>query len=283
MFIDTLIQLRSRAWMAGLLLVMQLCCAAGHASELAIKPGEVAEFRVSIPANLRALAGDIRLSPVTTAIVDVAVPPNFDASREWPMLIVSASQDPWANSSRAFMREGFLDAALAAGWVVLAADPAQHLTVREDDTNGLHYALVASALLALKQTWPDSGHWPIAYGGFSGGSKRSGVLAFLSTVEGRTPIGMFLGGCNEPTPAWSLEGYGKPLPALLRVPVFLSSGDRDPVATPTQHRSVQRDLLATGFTRVRLETYAGRHDFSPEQVKMALDWFIAEHNKDNGK
>jgi len=261
-------------------LLAQAACAAGAGAEatLAIEPGKITEFRVELPSHLRELAGKNRLAPISEALVAVAVPENFDAARPWPMLIVSASQDPGYNSSRELMR-GFAQPALDAGWIVLAADPSPALTDQGDDTTGLRYALAKAALSGLARAWPDSTHWPIAFGGFSGGSKRSGALAFLTTVEGRAPIGMFLGGCTEPTPALSLEGYGKPLPDFLKVPVFLSSGDHDKIATPQEHRDVQRDLLAAGFKQVRLETYAGRHQLSASQVRTALEWFAAEHGK----
>jgi hypothetical protein len=253
-------------------------CTADHALPALIEPGKTVEFRVELPANLRALAGDGKLTPVSAAVVDIAVPPGFDPARPWPILIVSASQDPGYNSSRELMHD-FMDPALAAGWVVLGADPAAPVRTVESDTTGMRYALVKSALSALVKAWPDSARWPIAFGGFSGGSKRSGVLAFLSSVDGRTPIGMFLGGCNQATPADAMDGYGKPLPAFLTVPIFLSSGNRDPIATPEQHREVAHDLVIDGFTRVRLETYKGHHGLSQGQVRMALQWFLTEQGK----
>jgi hypothetical protein len=243
-----------------------------------IEPGKINELRIGLPELLRRFAGNSRLKPITEALVDVAVPENFDATREWPMLIVSASQDPGYNSSRELMR-GFVKPALAAGWVVLAADAAEPLTAIEDDTTGMRFAVIQAGLAALKEKWPDSVHWPLAFGGFSGGAKRSGVLAFLATVEGRVPIGMFLGGCNEPTPAEMLDSYGRPLPQFLKVPVFLSSGSSDRIATPMQHREVERALARAGFTRIRLETYEGPHHLSQDNVRTALEWFAAERGK----
>ena len=242
------------------------------ATALAIVPGKTTEIRIEMPDALRRMAGGGALSPVSGALIAIAVPENFDAARAWPILIVSATSDPGYNLSRRSMR-GFVEPALTAGWVVLAADPAEPLAGVDDDTNVLRYALIKTALAALASAWPDSTRWPIAFGGFSGGSKRTGVLALVSTIEGRRPIGLFLGGCNEAAAVWALEEYRKPLPQFLRVPVFLSSGERDAIATPAQHRQVQRDMIGAGFSRVRLDSYSGRHELNQQQVRAALEWF----------
>jgi surfactin synthase thioesterase subunit len=246
------------------------------ATSLVVVPGKTTQFEIVLPENLRRFAGRGKLSAVTTALATVAVPANFDPARAWPMLVISASSDPGYTDSRAWMR-GFVAPALAAGWVVFAADAAEVPGVPAADNNELRLALVLAAQSALAKVWPDSVHWPLAFGGFSGGAKRSGVLAFLSTVEGRTPIGIFLGGCNEPTPVMVLDAYREPLPQFLKIPVFLSSGSRDPVATPEQHEEVARQLAAAGFSALRLETYPGRHNLYQEHVQAALQWFAALH------
>jgi predicted esterase len=256
--------------------ILALCWAfdAPAASTLAIAPGATTQFKIELPQNLRRFAGRGDLSPVTTALVAVAIPEHFDPSRPWPMLAVSASSDPGYNDSRALMR-GFVAPALAAGWVVFAADAEFKPGAIVTDNNELRFALILAAEAALYQAWPDSARWPLAFGGFSGGAKRSGVLALLSTIEGRTPIGIFLGGCNEATPVMALDAYGKPLPSFLHVPFFLSSGRRDAVATPAQHADVARELGAAGFDRIRLESHSGKHQLYQPHVEAALQWFAA--------
>jgi hypothetical protein len=237
-----------------------------------VEPGGVVEFRAEVPLELRRIIGGGNLSSVTNALVALAVPKSFDAARSWPILIVSATSDAGLTQSRRALRN-FVAPALAAGWVVVAADPAEPLANADEDTNLLRYGLIKAALSALATAWPDAAQWPVAFGGFSGGSKRSEILAFIATLDGRPPIGLFLGGCNEAPVELALRKYREPLPALLRAPVFLSSGTRDDIATPAQHRDVERALLDAGFTDVRLETYPGRHELSHEQVRTALDWF----------
>jgi hypothetical protein len=257
-------------------------CVAGDAvpasqsdAALVVVPGKTTQFRIALPESLRLFAGGGKLSPVTTVLAAIAVPDNFDPARPWPVLIVSPSSDRGYRDARAWMR-GFVDPALAAGWVVFATDPAEVPANPLDDDNELRFAMIRAAEAALAKAWPESVHWPLAFGGFSGGSKRSGVMAFLSTLQGRTPIGMFLGGCNEATPASALDAYGKPLPDFLRVPVYLSSGKRDKTATPAQHAEVELQLAAAGFKAIRLESNPGPHDVYAPHVREALEWFAAQ-------
>jgi predicted esterase len=170
----------------------------------------------------------------------------------------------------------FVEPGLAAGWIVLAVDPAKPNSDAANDNLILRYSLIKAVLLAIQASWPESGRWPIAFGGFSGGAKASGFLALISAIDGRLPIGIFLGGCNEATPADALNIYHRPQPGFASVPVFLSSGINDTIASPSQQRNVKEDLLNAGFTRVRLESYQGEHHLSPEHLQAALQWFDAE-------
>jgi len=93
------------------------------------------------------------------------------------------------------------------------------------------------------------------------------VKARLNTV------GIFMGGCNGDTASMAIQSI-KPNSAIFKkVPIFLSSGASDGVATPAQHNEVKSSMERSGFKNVRLEGYAGGHEQSPEQVGMALDWF----------
>jgi hypothetical protein len=202
----------------------------------------------------------------------VAVPANFDPAKPWPVLVVSATTgNRGAVSSRRLMAR-FIAPALAAGWVVVAADPDQPVA-QEQDTNALRYALIKAGITVLAMDWPGSEKWPVVFGGFSGGAKRSAWLAALSALDGRPAIGVFQGGCNEPAMADALENYRPERRPFVAVPVFLSSGDQDPIATPEQQRDVRIALADAGFRRVRLETYAGGHELNAAHVAAALQWF----------
>jgi hypothetical protein len=45
------------------------------------------------------------------------------------------------------------------------------------------------------------------------------------------------------------------------------------------HKEVVKSMKASGFHKVRLETYSGAHDPYPPHTTEALNWFVAEANK----
>lgn len=252
------------------LLVFAASRVAASAAMLEVAPGGEVEFTTPVSEELRRVAGKGKQSALAEIRGLVAVPRDFDPARSWPILVVSATADPRLNSSRAFARR-YREAALAAGWVIVAADP---VPVVIPEINEVRYATVCAALNRLAAAWPGAETWPVAYGGFSGGSKYSGFLAAMSARDGRMPVGIFLGGCNAPTPALGRVQYNAPR-AFRDVPVFLSSGDDDPVSTPHDHRQVRLALTNDGFRHVRLETYAGRHVVHAAHLGVALAWFDA--------
>src|ERR1700751_1166406 len=84
-----------------------------------LNPGASSEFKVELPRELRMLAGRRQLSPVTQAQVTIAVPANFDAARDWPVLIVNAPLFARSYSSRRLLR-AYAETAFAAGWITIA-------------------------------------------------------------------------------------------------------------------------------------------------------------------
>jgi predicted esterase len=84
--------------------------------------------------------------------------------------------------------------------------------------------------------------------------------------------GFFLSGINEDRLSESYKTY-QPGRGLLEVPVWLSSGSSDTVATPQSHTLVKASLERTGFKRVRLEQFSGSHQLKASEVRRALQWF----------
>ena len=115
------------------------------------------------------------MSPVTHALVTILVPANFNAAREWPVLIVNATSVPQYHSSGALLR-AYAEAALEQGWIALAADPAEEVAVEQDDAV-LRYALDKASLGALESQWRAANRARLAFAGFSAGAKYSGWLA----------------------------------------------------------------------------------------------------------
>lgn len=269
-----------RLWL--LLLLAAGCLTASspapQASSLPIIPGEVVEFTAPLSADLRNFASTTdRPVAFTEAKCAVAVPADFSPDRPWPVLLVSATSDPGYNSSRALLRQ-FAAPALRAGWIVVAADPPVPVAA-DDDTDPLRYALLAGALTRLRAEWPALAGWPRAFGGFSGGAKRSGTLAAFSLLLGHPPIGVFQAGCNQATLRFALSLPQLPRAPFLATPVFLSSGRRDPIATTAQMDAVRDDLAAAGFSALQLARFDGGHEVCAPHVTAALRWFLEENAK----
>lgn len=242
------------------------------AEPLRIVPGACTEFEAPFTPDVREFASQPKRPCLSTgAHAAVAVPVGFTPDRTWPVLLVSATSDPGYNSSRRLLRQ-FMAPALKAGWVVIAADATSE---RDEDTNNLRYALLVAALERLRLDWPALPGWPRAFGGFSGGAKRSASLAAMSAVLGRRPIGVFQGGCNEPVMSRVIGLYHPDKAPFLSVPVFLSSGRDDRIATREQVEDVASALRSAGFRQVRLERFSGGHELHADHVEEALRWFVA--------
>lgn len=229
------------------------------------------DFSVELPAELRGMAGRGEPSPVTHALITVAVPAAFRAEDELPVLVVSATSDrPW-HSSRQLLRE-YASVALAHGWILIAADTSEPVTVEKDHTS-LRVALNIAALAALRQQWPKGDAAPLAFGGFSGGSKYTGWLAAAFASRGRTVIGVYQSGCNENAVLDAARHFDLLYTQFRRIPVFLQSGANDRVATPDDHRRIAAELRSAGFHNVRIASPPGGHEVRSQPLGEALDWF----------
>lgn len=230
-----------------------------------------AEFKVELPRELRLMAGRGELSPVRHALVTIAAPAEMDMASDVPVLVISATSDPQYNSSRRLLAT-YADTALEAGWVLVAADPAEKVGVEQDDV-ALRLALNTAALAVMRRQWPPAGRARLAFGGFSGGAKYSGWLAAAFASQGRAIAGIYLAGINSDT-VISAAGHFKVLDADFKhVPIFLQYGDSDTVATPADHRQVGKELTRAGFSNVRSEGFPGGHEINPIPLRKALDWF----------
>ncbi len=241
-------------------------------SQAELAPGEPFELRVGLSAEWRQLAGrGGGPSKVEQALVTVALPPGFDATREWPLLIVNATSDPGHSSSRALL-QAYRAAAGAAGWVIVAADPEPAVS-QDDDLLQLRYVLGHAALAAVKPMWKGAEQPRMALAGFSGGAKYAGWLAALFRGRGARVAGVYMAGVNANALGDAARQFGVLDDAMRAVPVFLQGGLKDRVATPAQHRGIEDDLRAAGFKQVRLEFVPGGHMVDAVPLRRALEWF----------
>jgi hypothetical protein len=230
-----------------------------------VTPGQITEFAVApnARAGMEAATAGRRITMVKGA---VAVPDGFNLIKPRPILIVSVPSG--GSAIRAV--PGYTNAALPAGWLVIAAD-GPHVAV-EEDTVQWGWGVLSSALDYVWRSWPQTKTWPVATAGFSGGAKRSATVAAAVMKEGRAVIGIFMGGCNEDRLTLGLQLY-RPGEAFKQLPVFLSNGGADPIAGPQHLAPALESMRRSGFGNIRNETYQGGHQLNNEQLGLALRWF----------
>ena len=254
-------------------LVWLLSFEGSEAVTLAGKPvqgGGTTEIQFPVAKSFQDLAMQGGNPRVETGRAVLMFPPGFDPARRWPVLVVTSTSD--FNRTSIMDAEWYRRPAMEEGWVVLASDAT--ISPRIDSTQW-RLALLAAALEAVRKEWPQSARWPLAFAGFSGGSKRSGIVGAMLAKTGSVRIcGFFLSGINEDRLGEAYKTY-QPGPGFLEVPIWLSSGSSDSVATPQSHNLVKASLERTGFKRVRLEQFAGSHQLKMSEVRRALQWFRA--------
>jgi hypothetical protein len=257
-----------------LLLIGSLVLALGtasHAATLAgqpVQPGGKIEIRFPVSKYFQDIAADGGNPRPEGGRAVLTFPAGFDPSRTWPILFVTSTSD--FNRTSLMDAEWYRPPATAEGWVVLGSDATSRPRI---DSTQWRLALLAAALEAIRKEWPQTSKWPVAFAGFSGGAKRSGILGPMLAKTGSVRVcGFFLSGINEDRLSEGFRTY-QPGRGFLEVPVWLSSGSDDSVATASAHTSVKASLESTGFKRVRLEQFAGGHVLKKSEVRRALQWF----------
>ncbi len=233
-----------------------------------VGPGGRVKITFPLSAELQKLAMEGGNPRVETGNAVLVFPARFDPSRAWPVLIVTSTSDFDHTSP---MDLGYYrSAAVGEGWVMLASD--SPVKPRVDSTQW-RLAFLAGAIEAIRKDWPQWSRWPVAMAGYSGGAKRTAYLAPMLVKGGYAPLcGLFLTGVNVDRLTESYNAY-RPGPAMLDVPIFLSSGTADKIATPLDHARVFASMQKGGFRRSRLEAFDGEHVVNAKHVADALRWF----------
>jgi hypothetical protein len=232
-------------------------------------PGEVSNFEVPLSQKRQAEAVRLHNPKITHAKVAIAVPTGFDPQKSWPLFIPINTE----SYSDIDAMGQYTETALAAGWVIMAADPF-------DEEKGEHgdwrTPVVEAALDYLAAVWPASRDWPIASGGHSGGAKNGSFLAADLARDHRRVIGIFMSGCNQDMASFA---YRKSAPPnFLNAAIYMSGGKNDTVATRAMQERVEKSLRHTGFRKVQRQTFEGGHDVYQPQFSDALKWFVEAVN-----
>ncbi len=231
-------------------------------------PGETVSAQVPLSAQEQKYASEGGNEVPAYAVATLAVPPGFNPTKTWPVLIALSTSD-FKIQNRDDLAHLYRETAFQEGWLVLAGDGP---TYPHRDTSGWRASMTLAALDALHHSFPGSIHWPVACAGYSGGSKRTGLLAPLFSVAGCRIIGIYLTGINVDTLS---DGYRqfRPGKEFLHTPVYISSGEEDKIATLQQQGEVKRSIQLTGFDRVRLERFRAGHVVKRSHIHEALRWF----------
>ena len=233
-----------------------------------VQGGKMVEIRFPVAKYFQDIAAQFGNPRPETGRAVLTFPPGFDPSRRWPILIVTSTSDFHRTSPMDV--EWYRPAADAEGWMILAADA----TIKpKSDSSPWRLAMLAAALETVRKEWPQTAKWPVAFAGFSGGSKRSGLLGAMLAKNGSINIcGFFLAGINEDRLSPAYKTY-QPGPAFLNIPIWISGGMDDPIATPSKEGAVMASLQRAGFKRVRVEHFMGKHWLKRSEVRLALRWF----------
>ena len=234
---------------------------------VAVQPGKTISVSVPLSSEQKTFAAIGGNQVPSNAVAVLAVPPGFDRRKTWPVLVVFSTSD--------FQRQNrgdisfYIREALSEGWLILAADGPER---PRDDSTGWRAAMTLAALDALHRSFPGSNKWPVACAGISGGAKRACLVAPLLAIKGYRVAGLYLAGVNEDLLG---DGYRKfrPGPGFFSTKIFITSGQRDKIATPEQTLRARNSILSSGFRQVRLETFPEGHNVKRPLTRAALRWF----------
>jgi hypothetical protein len=232
------------------------------------KPGPLVEIQFPVSQYFQDMAAQGGNPRPATGRAVLSFPPGFDPALRWPIMIVTSTTDYHRTSP--MDAEWYHPPADAEGWVILASDA----TIKAvHDSTPWRLAMLGAALDAVRKDLPQSRNWPVAFVGISGGAKRSCLLgAMMAKGRAVNIYGFFLSGINDDKLSEAYKTY-QPGADFLNIPIWISGGMDDIIATPSQEGQVAANMRRTGFKRVRLEHFMGVHQLKRSEVKLALRWF----------
>ena len=250
-----------------------LCAASAQAAGTTlggqpVRPGKTLDYQFAVEPYFQEYASAGGNPRPDRGHALLMFPRGFTPTKPWPILVVTSTTDAHRTSPEDAW--WYRQPANAEGWLVIATDATIHPT---QDSTMWRMGLLGAALQSIRHEWPQSTQWPMAFGGLSGGAKRSGILAAMLAKSGTINLcGIFLAGDNDDRISPAFHDYSPPS-SFLRVPIWLSNGLSDPIATPALTEHVRASLVSHGFTNVRVEPFDGRHELKAAELQRALRWF----------
>jgi hypothetical protein len=240
-----------------------------------LEVGKTVQTDLPLPPKIAKEQEEAYGKPTTIMKAAIAVPNGFDPSKPQRVLITSASSTGDGLSIKNMA--SYTEAALARGWVVMAADGEFGKGSKSD---GIYFRgnMLEVMTKELETRWPDAkAKWSFATGGFSGGAGFASNQAMLLAGDGWNVIGMFLANSAYGPYAWERDKRTKGSKSKFqKIPIFVSAGETDNVQKPDTIKQALENMKSGGYKTVKAEWHPGAHQMSKEHLTAALDWFESQ-------
>ena len=252
---------------------------AGHA----ITIGSQNEIEIPITDTMALkTVKDSYKKPSTKARMLLVLPNDFDPTgKGCPLLVVSATTDGGGSSVGSGKANNLPDA-ISKGFAVMAVDGEFGRPDGEGDSTEFRWALTASGLSAINKEWPKSKTWPIVSAGVSGGGGYASHQAMMLIQKQAPVIGLLLAVTGWDPTDFPDVLQRTPFTPLHNLPIFISAGESDSIATKEVTDKMHQDVTGKGFRKVRFEHFAGGHELNRQHLQTALAWFLEENDKSRG-
>lgn len=203
--------------------------------------------------------------------IEIGLPKDFDPSKGCPIFIQWNTSD---HKSHLRGTRRFWPTCNSEGWMLVSIEGAPDS--KTTWSNSVFYAGVKEFFEQLHQKYPGSKEWPVATGGFSGGSKICQWMGgLMDELEGVNLRGYWIGGCNESFFEYAVQDLSVSKKTLRGVKAYISCGNQDKYLSARSNERVLNGIKEFGL-QVRQETYGGAHKVSKKQLAEAFAWFLKE-------
>lgn len=195
----------------------------------------------------------------------IILPPNFDPNKKYPIIqhFVAGTGNPLGS--------------LNSHKHVTSSNNCVAFAVYTSAGNTVHPIYDMCNL--LEEKWGvKTKKWPLIHTGFSGGGKKTGMLAADMVEQGMHLVGCFASGVNENRFEHTLERVASKTATKKRykkMAVWLNSATSDTIADPEDHKRVERQMKESGIKITKIFTFEGGHvpgwGSLPEGIKWILD------------